>query len=311
MRLIVGTRRSKLSLIQTEQVLESLKRVEPDLKFEVRVIRTTGDIERHKPLYAMGKKGIFEKEIDLALIKGKIDLAVHSLKDIPTLKGDEGMVIAAIPKRASPFEALVSKDGAPLKMLPEGAIVGTSSLRRMVQIKFLRPDLEVRPIRGNIDTRLQKVRHGDFHAIVLAYAGLERIGFGDFVTEVFSPEIFTPAAGQGALAVVVRSDKNSLIDLLREIDHLPTRAEVAAERSFVAAMEGGCHFPIGAYARAETDKLVLYGCIFSVDARRKIEVRVKGGLNEAEDLGKKAAHMLIKRGADKIKAEWREKYGLW
>jgi hydroxymethylbilane synthase len=311
MKLVVGTRGSRLSLIQTEQVLESLKRVRPYLKFEVKIIRTMGDIERHKPLYAMGRKGIFEKEIDLAVIKGEIDLAVHSLKDVPTLRGDEEVVIAAIPKRASPLEALVSRDSIPLKMLPKGAIVGTSSLRRMVQIKFLRPDLEVKPIRGNVDTRLRKVKSGDFHAVVLAYAGLERLGLTDLVAEVFSPETFTPAAGQGALAVVVQRDRGDLIDLLKEIDHPPTRAEVVAERSLVAALEGGCHFPIGVYAHAESGKLVLYGCIFSVDARRKIEVRVEGSLSEAEDLGKRAARALSEKGADEIKAQWREVYGLW
>ncbi len=311
MKLVVGTRGSRLSLIQTEQVLESLRRARPDLEFEVKVIKTMGDVEKHKPLYAMGRKGIFEKEIDLALIKGEIDLAVHSLKDVPTLKGDEEIVIAAIPKRTSPFEALVSKDGASLETLPKGAVVGTSSLRRMIQIKFLRPDLEVKPMRGNVDTRLRKVRRGDFHAAVLAYAGLERLGLIDLVAEVFPPETFAPAAGQGAIAVVVRRDRVDLIDLLKEIDHFPTRAEVVAERSLVAAMDGGCHFPIGAYARAEARRLVLYGCIFSVDARRKIEVRVEGTLGEAEALGRRAARMLIEKGADEIKAQWRERYGLW
>jgi len=311
MRLVVGTRGSRLSLAQTRQVLESLREIRPDLEFEVRIIRTAGDVERRRPLYAMGRKGIFEKEIDLALIRGKIDMAVHSLKDVPTLRGDEGVVIAAIPKRASPFEALVSKDGVPLERLPPGAVVGTSSLRRMVQIRFLRPDLEVRPMRGNVDTRLRKVERGDFHATVLAYAGLERLGLSGLAAQVFSPETFLPAAGQGAIAVVTRDDRDDLLDLLRGIDHPPTRAEVTAERSLVAAVQGGCHFPIGAYARAEGGRLVLHGCIFSVDARRKIEVRVEGAPGGAEELGRKAARMLAERGADEMKAQWRERYGLW
>ncbi len=311
MRLTVGTRGSRLSLKQTEHVLDRIKGVKPDVDFKIKVIRTMGDVERKKPLFAMDRKGIFEKEIDLALIKGEIDLAVHSLKDVPTLKGDEEIIVAAIPERDSPLEALVSKDNVPLKMLPKGVIVGTSSLRRMAQIKFLRPDLEIKPIRGNVDTRVQKVKRGEFHAVILAYAGLTRLGLKSLVTEVFPPEIMAPAAGQGALAVVVRRDRSDLIDVLRGIDHFPTRAEVTAERSLIAAMEGGCHFPIGAYAHAKAGKLTLYGCTFSADASRKIEVHVEGSLNEAEDLGKRAAHMLIAKGADEIRAQWREKYGLW
>jgi len=311
MRLIVGTRGSRLSLKQTEYVLDNLKRVKPDVDFKIKIIKTMGDVERKKPLFAMDRKGIFEKEIDLALVKGEIDLAVHSLKDVPTLKGDEEIIVAAIPERDSPLEALISKDNTPFKMLPSGAIVGTSSLRRMAQIKFLRPDLEIKPIRGNVDTRVQKVKRGEFHAVILAYAGLARLDLNSLVTEVFPPELMAPAAGQGALAVVVRRDRSDLIDVLRVIDHFPTRAEVTAERSLIAAMEGGCHFPIGAYAHAEAGRLTLYGCTFSADAFRKIEVHVEGGLNEAEDLGKRAAHMLMAKGADEIRAQWREKYGLW
>jgi hydroxymethylbilane synthase len=311
MKLTVGTRGSRLSLKQTEHVLHKIKEVKPDVDFKIRVIRTLGDVERKKPLFAMDRKGVFEKEIDLAIVRGEIDLAVHSLKDVPTLKGDEEIVVAAVPERDSPLEALVSKDNTLLKMLPKGAIVGTSSLRRMAQIKFLRPDLEVKPIRGNVDTRVQKVKRGEFYAVILAYAGLTRLGLNSLVTEVFPPDIMAPAAGQGALAVVVRQDRSDLIDLLRKIDHFPTRAEVTAERSLIAAMEGGCHFPIGAYAHAEAGKLTLYGCTFSADASRKIEVHVEGSLNEAEDLGKRAAHMLIAKGADEIRAQWREKYGLW
>jgi len=311
LRLVVGTRGSKLSLKQTEHVLDELGKVEPGVEFKIKIIRTIGDVERDKPLFAMNRKGIFEKEIDLALLKGEIDLAVHSLKDVPTLRGDEEIIVAAISKRNSPLEALVSKDNVPFKMLPKGAIIGTSSLRRMAQIKFLRPDLKIKPIRGNVDTRVQKVKRGELHAVILAYAGLDRLGLNDMVTEVFPPEVMVPAAGQGALAVMIRRGRSDLLDILERIDHFPTRAEVTAERSLIAAIEGGCHFPIGAYAHAESGRLTLYGCIFSVDALRKIEVRVEGDLNEAEDLGRKAAHMLMAKGADEIRAQWREKYGLW
>lgn len=311
MILNVGTRGSKLSLIQTGLVLKSLRQSFPDIKFNIKVIRTIGDIERRKPLFAIDRKGIFEKEIDQALIRGEIDFAVHSLKDVPVFGERSEITLAAIPKRDSPLEALVSVNKITLKMLPKGAIVGTSSLRRMAQIKHLRPDLEVKPIRGNVNTRVQRVERGEVHAVVLSLAGLERLGLRDIVAEVFPPEILTPPAGQGALAVAARKDRDDVIEILRSIDHPPTRAEVTAERSLISAMRGGCHFPIGAYAHAEGDRLHLYGCVLSVDGLRKVEASAEAPLHEAEGLGRKVAHMLLSGGAEEIRAMWRDKYGIW
>jgi hydroxymethylbilane synthase len=310
MILTVGTRGSKLSLIQTENILDKLKLVHPELEFKIKVIKTLGDKERKKPLFTIDRKGIFEKEIDLAIVKREIDFAVHSLKDVPTLESSE-TVIAAIPKRSSPHDVLISKGNVPFDALAKGAVIGTGSLRRLAQVKFLRPDLEVMPIRGNVDTRIQKVKRGEFDGVIVAEAGLERMGLESLIAERFSLERFTPAAGQGALAIIARKDNENVIEILRSIDHPSTRAEVTAERSLVLALEGGCRVPIGAIGRANDRVLSLYGCIFSVNGQKKISSFATGSLDEAQDLGKKVAQSLQEQGAKDFEAEWREKYGLW
>lgn len=311
MNLTVGTRGSKLAILQTEIVIQSLKSVHPKLEFRIKTLKTKGDVDKRKPLFAIESKGIFEKEIDQSLIKGEIDFAVHSLKDVPVYEPQEEIVVAAIPKRDQPNEALVSMANRPFAELPKGAVIGTSSLRRMAQIKFLRPDLEVKPVRGNIDTRVQKVKKGDFHGIIVAQAGLERMGFGNLISEVFPTKVFTPPAGQGALAVVVKKDRNDLLEIFKGIDHQPSRAEVTAERSLIASLKGGCHFPIGAIGQAEGNSLSLYGCIFSMDGLKKISAFAKGTINEAQAFGEKVAQKLLKQGAEDFAAEWRRKYGLW
>jgi len=310
MMLTVGTRGSKLSLIQTENVLNNLKLIHPKLEFKIKVIKTRGDKDRKKPLFAIDVKGIFEKEIDLAIANGEVGFAVHSLKDVPTVESSE-TVIAAIPKRSSPHDVLISKGKVPLDALAKGAVIGTGSLRRLAQVKFLRPDLEVVPIRGNVDTRIRKVNRGEFDGVIVAEAGLERMGLESLITERFPLERFTSAAGQGALAVVAKRDNEKVIELLSSIDHPPTRAEVTAERSLVLALKGGCRVPIGAIGRANNHALSLYGCIFSLNTQKKISASAEGTLNEAQDLGKKVAQSLVKQGAEKFEAEWRKKYGPW
>jgi hydroxymethylbilane synthase len=310
MKLTVGTRGSKLSMIQTQTVLDSLKFTNPELEFKVKVIRTLGDKESKKPLFTIDRKGIFEKEIDLAIANYEIDFAVHSLKDVPTLQSSQ-TTIAAIPKRGSPHDVLISKGNVTLDALAEGAVVGTGSLRRLAQVKFLRPDLEVRPIRGNVDTRIQKVKKGEFDGVIVAEAGLQRMGLKSQIAERFSLDRFVPAAGQGALAIVSRKDNEEVIKLLQSINHPPTRAEVTAERSLVLQLEGGCRVPIGAVGRADDKALSLYGCIFSVNGQKKISSSARGTLNEAEDLGRKVAQSLLKQGAKNLEVEWREKYGPW
>jgi len=310
MILTVGTRGSKLSLTQTQTILDTLKCIHPELEFKVKVIRTLGDKERKKPLFTIDRKGIFEKEIDQAIVKGEIAFAVHSLKDVPTLESSE-TTIAAIPKRNSPHDVLISKGNLPLDALAKGAVIGTGSLRRLAQVKFLRPDLEVKPIRGNVDTRIQKVKKGEFDGVIMAEAGLERMGLESQIAERFSLDRFVPAAGQGALAIVTRKDNENLMNLLRSVNHPPTRAEVTAERSLILQLEGGCRVPIGTIGRADDRALSLFGCVFSISGQKKITSFAKGTLDEAQDLGRKVAQSLLEQGAKNFEAEWREKYGPW
>lgn len=312
MILKVGTRGSKLSVVQTEAVLRDIKTVYPYVEFQVNIIKTLGDREQGKPLFTIDSKGIFEKEIDQAIENGEVDLAVHSLKDVPSVDPEERQTtIAAIPKRASPHDVLISKGNLPINALPEGAVIGTGSLRRLAQVKFLRPDLQVKPIRGNVDTRIRKVKKGEFDGAIVAEAGLERLGLEGEIAERFPLGRFASAAGQGALAIVTRKDAAGTIKMLQAIDHEPTRAEVTAERSMVLHLEGGCRVPIGAVGRANGDGLSLHGCIFSLDGREKLEASAEGKINEAEAIGKRVAQSLVKQGARDLEQEWREKYGPW
>jgi hydroxymethylbilane synthase len=308
--LTVGTRGSKLSLIQTNNVLESLQSVHPELEFKVKVIKTLGDKDQTKSLFSLDRKGIFEKEIDLAIAKGTVDFAVHSLKDVPILEHSE-TTIAAIPKRSSPHDALISKDNIPFAELPEDAVIGTSSLRRMAQLKHLRPDLEAKPIRGNVDTRIRKVKRGEFDAVIVAEAGLKRMKLESQITERFSLEQFAPSAGQGALAIAAKNNNETVIKILESIKHPPSWAEVTAERNLVLALEGGCRVPIGAIGCASGEKLSFYGCVFSLDGQKKLFSSAEGKLDEAQDLGKQVAQSLIEQGAKELEAEWRIKYGTW
>jgi hydroxymethylbilane synthase len=312
MILKVGTRGSKLSRMQTDAFLCDLKAVHPELEFQVEVIRTLGDKEQGKPLFTIDCKGIFEKEIDQAIERGEVDFAVHSLKDVPIVDfAERQTIIAAIPKRASRHDVLISKGNVPLNALAKGAVIGTGSLRRMAQVKFLRPDLEVKPIRGNVDTRIRKVKKGAFDGAVLAEAGLERMGLQGEITERFSLDQFPSAAGQGALAVVTRNDAKDIIELLRAVDHASTRAEVTAERSLVLHLEGGCRVPIGAVGQVGGEALSLQGCIFSLDGQEKLSAFAKGTVNDAQMLGGQVAQSLIEQGAKHFENEWREKYGTW
>ena len=312
MILKVGTRGSKLSRMQTDAFLRDLKVVHPELEFQVEVIRTLGDKEQGKPLFTIDCKGIFEKEIDQAIERGEVDFAVHSLKDVPIVDfAERQTTIAAIPKRASRHDVLISKGSVPLSALVKGAVIGTGSLRRMAQVKFLRPDLEVKPIRGNVDTRIRKVKKGAFDGVVLAEAGLERMGLQGEISERFSLDQFPSAAGQGALAVVTRNDAKDVIELLRAVDHASTRAEVTAERSLVLHLEGGCRVPIGTVGQVAGGTLSLQGCIFSLDGQKRLSAFAEGTVNDAQMLGGQVAQSLIEQGAKDFEKEWREKYGTW
>jgi hydroxymethylbilane synthase len=310
MKLKVGTRGSRLSRMQTQKFLEELKQTQQNMEFELKIIKTLGDTERTKPLFTIDSQGIFEKEIDQALLKGEVDFAVASLKDVPTVEAAD-IVVAAIPKRGSPCDVLISKKKIPLKTLRKDAVIGTGSLRRLAQVKHLRPDLEVRPIRGNVDTRIQKVQKGEVDGIIVAEAGLERMELANQITERFPLNVFPSAPGQGALAIVTRKDDTGTMKLLRVMEHTQTRAEVTAERSLMLQLGGGCRVPIGAVGKANNQSLTLRGVLFTLDGQSKIEASEKGTIDEAEKLGKKVAEELVEQGAKEIEAKWREKYGPW
>jgi len=258
----------------------------------------------------MDEKGIFEKEVNEAVQNGDVDFAVHSLKDIPSDLSDD-LVVASIPRRASPNDVLVNDKGQKLDELTPNSIVGTSSLRRAIQLAKSRPDLVVRPIRGNVETRVKKVISGEYGAVVLAEAGLTRIGMKDVIVERFSIRDFVPAPGQGAIAVVCRRKDRALISMLKQIEDPISRAEVLAERALIRKVEGGCRFPLGAVAITKGDKITLYASVFSADGARNIKMKKVGKGSEPEKLGEKVAELLIKQGAMKMAEGWRKAVDEW
>ncbi len=305
-RLRIGTRASTLALAQAGQVADRLRSL--GLAVEIETITTRGDAEQHDPVSALGGDGVFVREIERALLGGRIDVAVHSLKDLPTAD-TPGLAVACVPERASPFDVLVGRTAATLDALPAGAVVGTSSVRRVVQVRALRPDVIVRPIRGNVDTRLRRLEAGDYDALVLAGAGVERLGLGGRITEVLRPAAFWPAVSQGALGLQVREDDHAAESALAALDHAPSHAAVCAERACLAALAGGCLAPIGAWARVASGRLLLGACVLeeTAGAVRRIvsegETPVRDG-NEvslraaAAALGVRLAADLRDRGAD-------------
>lgn len=297
MRLIIGTRGSRLALAQTNYVKDLLGKRFPELEFKFRVIKTTGDKIKDAPLAKIGGKGIFVKEIDEAVARGKVDLAVHSMKDVPT-ELMEGLVIAAVPEREEPCDVLVSRNNRTLDELPGGAVIGTSSLRRRAEIMHYRRDITVKDIRGNVDTRLRKLRCREYDALIMAKAGLKRMGFEDVVTQKLSVDDFLPAVGQGAIAIVARSDcKHG--GYLEGINHWESFHRTRAERAFLKRLGGGCQVPMGAYTEVE-NRLRMKAAVFSQDGGEKYEAEIEGRLEEAGNLGRKCAEMLLKKGAGKI-----------
>jgi hydroxymethylbilane synthase len=298
---IVGTRGSRLALRQTERVLEALRLANPEARFEVRTIRTEGD-RSNEPLTSFSRRGIFATEIEYALLKSEIDIAIHSLKDLSN-EETPGLIVAATPRRADPSDALISRDGVILADLPLGAVVGTCSPRRSAQVLALRPDLRVADIRGNVDTRIRKVESGEYDAIVIAAAGLERLGWLERATQLFSPNEMLPAPGQGALAVQVRAADEEAVTLARTIDDADTHVCVFAERTFEARLGGGCHAAIAALAVIEGITLRLSG--LAADPRGELVYRgqVEGVTTDAEGLGMALAEKLIGYGATEVLVE--------
>ena len=287
-----------MSLAQTEEVLAPLRTAFPDVEISVVPITTGGDRRKDAPLLSM-PRGMFAREIEVALLEERIDLAVHSAKDLPAELPD-GLSIAALTQRRDPRDVLVNRWRLPLSELPSGARLGTSSPRRTAQIKALRPDLEVVPIRGNVGTRLEKAKGEGYDGVVLAAAGLERLGLQDEVCEYFSPDRFTPEVGQGALLVETRTSDSRVSGMLSRVDHHPTNAEVTSERAFLAEVGGGCRVPVAAYAVLEDNALEISAMAVTPDGGRIFRSRTTHHAARPAAAGREAAEALMAAGASQI-----------
>jgi hydroxymethylbilane synthase len=295
----IGTRGSPLALFQANWVRENLLQKNPRLEVTLTVIKTTGDKIQDAPLAKVGGKGLFVKEIEEALLEERIDLAVHSIKDVPT-EFPEGLHLAAVTKREDPRDAFISKDETRLQNLRQGAKIGTSSLRRQAQLLHFRPDLEMIPLRGNLDTRLKKLDSMNLDAIVLALAGVKRLGFDQRVTEILPVEISLPAIGQGALGIEMRVSDSVTEPYVQALNDPDSAVCVLAERAFLKKLEGGCQVPIAAYGRKTGSTLRLEGMVATVDGKTLIRHHVTGSVEEQETLGMKLAEILLDMGAQKI-----------
>ncbi len=304
----LGTRGSKLSLSQTNWVLDELKKTDSSLSFEIEKITTKGDTDT-RPLFAMEQKGIFEKEIDRAVSEKRVDFAVHSMKDVPSTL-DPSLTIACVPRRESINDVLITNDGYSLDSLPSDYVLGSSSLRRAVQISRKRPDITVKPLRGNIETRINKVIDKKIDGIVLAKAGISRLGVETKHT-ILSKDEFLPSPGQGALAIVCRSDDSETIEMLKKIEDKHSRIEIEAERSLSEHIDSGCRFPVGAYASIKSDSLILKVGVYSMDGKKSIIIEENGTPENPFELGKKVGNELKSQGVSEIASNWREKLEEW
>lgn len=302
-KFILGTRGSKLALWQSEHVASILAE-KAGVEIELKIIKTQGDKILDVALAKIGDKGLFVKEIETALLEGEVDLAVHSSKDVPTqIPG--GLTLGAFLKRVDPRDVIISKSGKGLDDLPAGSVVGTSSLRRIAQVLNRRPDLKIEDVRGNLDTRLRKMDEGLFDAIILAAAGLDRMGWAEGITERISPDIMLSAVGQGAIAVEIRDGDVDMLELMKYLEDTETRAAVTAERALLRELEGGCQIPIGALGVVEGGKLHLDGVVASLDGSKLVRESITGDPTNADELGVALANKLKEMGADEILAEVR------
>lgn len=297
MQLTFVTRPSALARRQTQRVIELLQAAHPGLDCKEYVITTAGDRVLDRPVPEIGGKGLFTRELEDALLSGKVQAAVHSLKDLP-VEETPGVAVAAIPERESAYDVLISRDVRTLSSLREGARVGTSSPRRTAQLLARRPDLTILPLRGNVDTRLRKVLDGEYDAIVLAQAGLIRLGLLDHISEVFPLDIMLPAPGQGALAVQCRAEDIETFALLATVHHPLTAAAVAAERAFLSGLGGGCSLPIAAFAEKNNGTIILTGAVLSTDGKQAI--RLSAVDTEPHQLGERLAGFVLERGAAEL-----------
>ncbi len=294
----LGTRASKLALWQANWVKSTVEAQNPGTEVSLVHIRTEGD-RIDFPLFKVGGKGLFVKEIEEALLRGEIDLAVHSAKDLPALI-PEGLALLAFPEREDPRDILILRAGKSWRDLPAGGKVGTSSLRRQAQLLHLRPDLSIIPLRGNLDTRIRKLTDLHLDGVVLASAGMRRMGWEGQVTEYLEPEIMLPAIGQGVLAIEGRQDDEAVHRILASLDHPPTRAALIAERAFMKKLEGGCQVPMAGLARLESGGLTLWGLVAGVNGRNIVKGKMEGPMDRGEEIGETLAEELLGRGAREI-----------
>jgi hydroxymethylbilane synthase len=299
MNIKIGTRGSKLAMTQANFVAGCLKQIAPEMSTEICVIKTTGDIMQDVSLLNIGGKGVFVKEIEDALASGAIDLAVHSMKDVPT-ENPEGLKFAAILHREDARDILVSRGNRKIEFMPKGAKIGTGSMRRASQILAIMPDITIVPLRGNLDTRLKKIETENLAGVILAAAGMKRMGFAEKITQYLPIETMLPAVGQGALGLEIHDNDEPLKNILAKLNHEPTQKEVTAERAYLRALGGGCRLPIAAFAKIDGGQLSLEGLVAAPQGSNIIRDKVKGDPADAEELGKKLAELILERGGKKL-----------
>jgi hydroxymethylbilane synthase len=302
MQLKIGTRGSALALWQAEWVRSHLRAAHPGLTVELVTIKTQGDKILDVPLAKVGGKGLFVKEIEEALLEGRVDLAVHSMKDMPA-ELLAGLRVAAMPLREDPRDVLIMGEGSGFADLPPGARVGTSSLRRAAQLLHLRADLRIETLRGNLDTRLRKLETQGFHAVVLAAAGIKRMGLSHLITQYLEPELMLPAVGQGALGIETKTEDAPTNEFVAALAHQPTMVAVRAERAFLRRLQGGCQVPIGGHATLEGERLTLTGMVADLQGRRVIRRVLQGEARRAEEIGESLAEVVLSAGGTEILAE--------
>jgi hydroxymethylbilane synthase len=299
----IATRQSRLALWQAEYVADILRRAHPGIEIEVIPMSTRGDEVLDRSLAKIGGKGLFIKELEVAMLEDRADIAVHSMKDVPW-DMPKGMMIGAVLQRADPGDALASAGGIDaLDALPENARVGTSSLRRQSQMRFIRPDLVIEPVRGNVETRLRKLDEGDFHAVVLAAAGLKRLGLGERITGRLSYDECLPAVGQGAIGIECRTDKEEVRAALKAVEHENSRRCVDAERSFAATLEASCESPVAAYAEIRENELYLRGMVANPEGTRLMRMELRGSQSDGRRIGNDLARQLLANGAGELLEE--------
>ncbi len=295
----IGTRGSQLALWQANWVKSALIRQNASLSVDLDIIKTTGDKILDAPLANVGGKGLFVKEIEEALLSGRIDLAVHSMKDMP-VEIPEGLCIGAVPERELPWDVLISKHGISLNRLPKKARIGTSSLRRSAQLRFARPDFRILPLRGNLDTRIRKLETEEMDGIILAAAGLRRLGLEDRITEYIHTDVMLPAVGQGALCVEIRRKDQRIASLIGALNHAATNTAVMGERAFLKKLEGSCQVPIAAYGKTEDDRFTLQGLVAEINGMTIVKDTLSGPAALSEDIGIRLAETLLSKGAKNI-----------